>query len=80
MEAYKERMVNEYWELHDRAKKLSAMLDKWTIGKLDFEPSCPFQLLESQLYAMKIYLIILKRRAEIEGIELVSREEVEHEH
>lgn len=70
MEAYKERMVKEYWELHERATKLGIMLENWANGELDFEPTCPYDLLQSQLCAMDIYLNILKRRAEIEGIEL----------
>lgn len=72
MEAYKERMVKEYWELHERAEKLGAMLEKWTKGELNFEPSCPYDLLASQLCAMNIYLNILKKRAEIENIDLTE--------
>lgn len=72
MEAYKERMVKEYWELHERAEKLGNMLEKWAYGELDFEPSCPNDLLTTQLYAMNIYLLILKKRAEIEGIDLTE--------
>mgnify|MGYP003409061143 CR=1 FL=1 len=70
MEAYKERMVKEYWELHERAVKLGIMLENWANGELDFEPTCPYDLLQSQLCAMDIYLNILKRRAEIENIDL----------
>lgn len=70
MEAYKERMVKEYWELYERAVKLGIMLENWANGELDFEPTCPYDLLQSQLCAMDIYLNILKRRAEIEGIDL----------
>lgn len=70
MEAYKERMVKEFWELHERAVKLGAMLENWEAGELNFEPSCPYDLLQSQLCAMDIYLNILKRRSEIEGIDL----------
>lgn len=70
MEAYKKRMVKEYWELHERAEKLGNMLEKWGNGELDFEPTCPYDLLIAQLCAMNIYLLILKKRAEIENIDL----------
>lgn len=70
MEAYKKRMLKEYFELKERTVKLGNMLEKWGNGELDFEPSCPFDLLSSQLCAMNIYLNILKLRAEIENIDL----------
>lgn len=70
MEDYKQRMVDEYKELKERADKLGIMLDRWLFNDLDFEPSCPFELLDSQFHVMKVYLSILKQRAEIEGIEL----------
>ena len=64
MEAYKVRFLKE------RTTKLEVMLDKWLYGNLGFEPSCPYDLLESQFYAMKTYLNILNQRAEIEDIDL----------
>lgn len=70
MEAYKERMVNEYKELKERTDKLCHMLDRWLNNDLDFVPSCSFELLESQFHVMKAYLNILEQRAKIEGIEL----------
>lgn len=70
MEAYKQRMVNEYNELKERADKLKTMLFRWMTDDLDFEPTCPYHLLESQFWVMKSYLAILKQRAEIEGVEL----------
>lgn len=70
MEDYKKRMVNEYKELKERTNRLGIMLDKWLMNDLDFEPSCSFELLDSQFHVMKLYLNILKQRAEIEGIEL----------
>ena len=70
MEAYKQRMVNEYNELKERTTKLEVMLDKWMYGDLGFEPSCSYELLVSQFHVMKAYLSILEKRAEIEGIEL----------
>ena len=70
MEAYNQRMVNEYRELKERTDKLGLMLDRWLFNDLDFEPSCPFELLDSQFHVMKVYLSILKQRAEIEGVSL----------
>lgn len=70
MEAYKQRMVNEYNELKERTDKLGFMLVKESQGGLDFELSCPVNLLKAQYNAMNAYLNILQVRAEIEGIEL----------
>lgn len=70
MEAYKQRMVNEYNELKERTNKLGIFLDRWLLDELDFEPTCSFELLESQFHIMKAYLSILKQRAEIEGVPL----------
>lgn len=70
MEAYKKRMLKEYFELKERTEKLGRLLDKHLYGELDFELNCPVALLESQYYTMQAYLSILAQRAEIEGIEL----------
>lgn len=70
MEAYKKRMLKEYFELKERTEKLGRLLDKHLYGELDFELNCPVALLESQYYAMQAYLSILEQRAEIEGVEL----------
>ena len=69
-EDYKERFKAEYLELELRIGKLSDLLSKWKNGTLDFEPTCPYELLEKQLEAMKTYSNILLTRAGIEGIEL----------
>ena len=70
MEDYKQRIVNEYNELEERTVKLGFMLARESRGGLDFELSCPVNLLKAQYNAMNSYLNILKVRAEIEGIEL----------
>ena len=70
MEIYKLRMIIEYQELKRRTEKLGIILDRWLTDDLDFEPSCPFELLESQFHVMKAYLSILAQRAEIEHIDL----------
>ncbi|QBX24856.1 hypothetical protein SAMN05216392_0358 [Streptococcus equinus] len=70
MEAYKQRMINEYNELKERQMKLGDMLLAYSKNELDFEPTCPITLLETQWCTMTTYRNILKLRAEIEGIEL----------
>ena len=70
MEDYKQRIVNEYNELQERTVKLGFMLVRESRGGLDFELSCPVNLLKAQYNAMNSYLNILEVRAEIEGIEL----------
>lgn len=69
-EDYKERFKAEYLELELRIGKLSDLLAKWKNGNLDFEPTCPYELLEKQLETMRTYSNILLTRAGIEGIEL----------
>lgn len=70
MEDYKLRMINEYTELKTRHKKLHRMLVKFDAGKLEFDPTCPIELLRDQAAVMGRYLYILEERAVIEGIEL----------
>ena len=70
MDAYKQRIVNEYNELEERTVKLGFMLARESRGGLDFELSCPVNLLKAQYNAMNSYLNILEVCAEIDGIEL----------
>ena len=72
---YKDRFRAEYYQTRIRFEKLTAMLDKYKIGTLGFEPSCPIDLLEEQRKYMLQYLRCLVIRAEIEGIKL---QEVSH--
>lgn len=71
---YKDRMVVEYRELKRKSKKLRAMLVKYDTrydtGNHDFKLSCPDYLLRQQLKVMDEYMLILEKRAFIEGIEL----------
>ena len=69
-EDYKDRFKAEYYQLEDRATKLSNMLEKYKAGTLNFTPSCSYELLNSQLKAMNEYLKYLMIRADIEGIKL----------
>ena len=67
---YKERFKEEYQQVEIRYDKLACMLDKHSRGMLEFEPTCPIDLLEEQHEAMGGYIDCLKRRAIIEGIDL----------
>lgn len=67
---YKERFKAEYYQLEARIYKLTGMVSNYEMGTLNFNPSCPLELLTAQLNAMKVYAYTLRERAEIEGIEL----------
>ena len=67
---YKERLKAEYQQTKIRYDKLHAMLVKADAGKLEFEPTCPLDLLRRQAAAMGQYLYCLEVRAQIEGIDL----------
>ena len=67
---YKDRFKAEFYQLKIRINKLTNMLSAWATGELGFQPSCPYELLESQLNSMKVYMHFLLVRAEIEGISL----------
>lgn len=67
---YKERFWAEYWQVRTRFEKLTAMIDKYLVGKLDFEPDCPIQLLMTQASYMRMYVQVLEARAKIEKIKL----------
>ena len=75
MEAYKERMVKEYWDLKGKYDKLHKMLVKYDAGKLDFTPTCPIELLREQAATMGKYLYILEERAIIEQVNLYSTDD-----
>ena len=70
MSDYKTRMADEYRQLATRADKLRTMLRKQADGTLDFEPTCPIELLRPQLDVMGEDADTLRRRAEIEHVEL----------
>lgn len=70
MEDYKQRMVNEYWELKGKYNNLHGMLVRYDAGKLDFMPTCPIGLLREQAGIMGKYLYILEERAIIEDIDI----------
>lgn len=67
---YKDRFKAEYYQTRIRFEKLTNILDKYQLGTLSFEPSCPIDLLEEQRKYMLRYLHCLEIRATIEGIKL----------
>ena len=67
---YKERFRAEYFQLKNRTLGLAGMLDKWAKGTLEFCPTAPKRIYDSQLDIMNRYLKILEKRAEIDGISL----------
>lgn len=67
---YKDRFKAEYYQAKIRYDKLRKMLVKYEARTLDFELSCPPEILEKQACYMGNYLRTLEVRAEIEKIEL----------
>ena len=67
---YKERFKAEYYQVKTRYDKLHKMCIKYEAGTLDFEPSCPLELLKEQKSHMGGYLRCLEVRAEIEKVQL----------
>lgn len=67
---YKDRFVAEYWQLRRRYESLAKMIEKYYLGKLDFEPDCSIELLQHQSDSMHSYLVCLETRAKIEKIKL----------
>ena len=65
---YKERFIAEYQQLVNRKNKLQKVIREY--DKNTFESDCSIDLLIWQLKTMQMYEYILKRRAEVEGIEL----------
>lgn len=67
---YRERFIAEYRQVKIRRDKLRMMVDRWDAGLLEFTPTCSRDIYGFQLYVMDGYIDILRRRAEIKGIEL----------
>lgn len=67
---YKERFKAEFWQTKIRYDKLCMVLEKYKAGKLDFEPTCPIDLLIEQREVMADYLEILVERAFFKGADL----------
>lgn len=67
---YKERFKADYYQLVTRYRSLKSMLTKWDEGTLNFEPTCPRNIYNTQIKAMVDYIEVLKARAIMEGIDL----------
>ena len=67
---YKERFKAEYAQVVIRYQKLSAMLEKWDKGELNFNPTCPRSTYNMQVRAMTDYIAVLEARAVMEGVVL----------
>lgn len=67
---YKERFQAEYLQTKIRYDKLHKMLVRYEAKTLDFTPSCPIAVLQTQAAYMGNYLKQLEVRAEIENIDL----------
>ena len=65
---YKERFKAEYYQTEIRLKKLRDTIEKAKHGTLDFQITCPLELLKMQEHRMAQYLSILKIRAAIEEV------------
>lgn len=67
---YKGRFIAEYNQLNIRYCKLKELIERIHScdETLDFEPTCPIELLEMQLATMDQYLKVLRIRSRIEKI------------
>lgn len=68
-ENYKERFRAEYWQTKIRYDRLMNMLERHDAGTLHFTLT-ETEVLKQQAAAMRIYLYLLKERAELEQIYL----------
>lgn len=67
---YKVRFKAEYLQNKIRYEKLKTMCEKWDAGTLDFKPTCPREIYNSQLHFMKCYIEVLETRAKMEDVDL----------
>ena len=76
-DSYKERFIAEYVQLAVRVERLNRLMVAASENALPtcLHLTCPLEVLASQLDAMKVYLRILKARADIEEIDLPNIEE-----
>lgn len=72
MEAFQQRMVNEFEELRDKVKKLDDFIyNNPMFDKLDKKEKC---LQVKQLTGMRIYLLALIDRLAHRGIKVIENE------
>lgn len=69
---YQERFKAEYWQNVIRYRRLEEMLAKWDKDELNFTPTCPRSVYNTQIKAMTEYIAVLEARAVMEGIELTE--------
>lgn len=67
---YKDRFRAEYIQLENRYYGLKKMIENWDAGTLSFTPTCPREIYDEQLAAMKAYMKVLSERAHIENISI----------
>lgn len=72
MEDWKQRVVDEYKQLHGRYELLSTFITKYEAGTLPFTPNCPICLLRMQSDTIQKYLDILEIWGKIEKINLAD--------
>ena len=65
---YKRRFIAEYIQLENRYNGLKKMVESWDAGTLPFTPTCPREIYDEQLAAMRAYMKVLTERAHIENI------------
>lgn len=67
---YKDGFKAEYMQVKLRYNNLHKMLVKYEAKTLEFEPTCPINVLQMQANYMGNYLKQLEIRAEIENIDI----------
>lgn len=67
---YKARFKAEYYQLTIRMAKLDHMLKLWDKNELSFTPTCPRELYDTQIEAMRAYADALVKRSALEGVVL----------
>ena len=65
---YEDRFRAECIQLENRYYALHGMVESWDSGALPFTPTCPREIYEEQLEAMRAYMKVLNTRAHIENI------------
>lgn len=69
---YKDRFRAECIQLENRYEGLKKMVESWDNGVLPFTPTCPREIYDEQLAAMRAYMKVLTARAHIENIPIYN--------
>lgn len=69
---YKDRFRAECIQLENRYNGLKKMVESWDAGTLPFTPTCPREIYNEQLAAMRAYMKVLTERAHIENIPIYN--------